>query len=789
MKNFYFLAIFFISVIVNAQFTKIMDLTGTLTQDMFAPINNYNVWNNKIFYHKPAADNTIYIMVTDGTVAGTQVVKNIPFPAGSTSMIVNSYKPAGNGIYIKINYMANNNLFDEVWFSDGTAANTVKVSTNSRAHIGGLSHTATINNFNRPHQPSHLGNIFYFWRSADGNGANTTMYLWKSDGTASGTMQAATAVHYPFDNQMSDEYFDMGLIYNGDYYFLGQDVSSNLVKNKLYKLNGGNPSIIASFSEITRMGTVFKGNMYFLAKKDFGTNSGYTQREVFKSDGTTAGTGVFVNLNGSNDGQSYLDSFSFHKTTDYMFIGSANNNVFATDGYTSALIPLYTGTTYSADGFYYDDKNVFFIRKSSDTNLYDSFSYSLPDFTKKIITKRFYNSTVGQVLNGTLWIANKPSYSSYYYTPWRSAGSDDTTLATTNSYNFATNFVLLNSVLHGFSSYFGMNTSLWRFDPNFTFTNTYGDNNWGNPNNWTAKNTPLNYDDVTIPASQTPQITGNAFANNLTVSSPINLTSGNLNVGGNLNLGSSVTLNNNNLNLIGSNSQISNGNATNYIVTNGTGTVNVENLNTAKGTVNLPIGTATNYNPVSISNSGTSDTFSVKVSDGISNTSNGAVNATWDIAETTAGGSDVSLTLGWNASQQNATFNSGNAKVGHFVNGAWTEENSGMVSGSGPYSISATGISSFSPFAVMNFTALGTVDFTKSEISVYPNPFTEILNAEVKENATLSIFDLSGKLVSIHLLKKGRNEINKAELQSGVYVYQIKNIKREVVSSGKIIKK
>ena len=89
----------------------------------------------------------------------------------------------------------------------------------------------------------------------------------------------------------------------------------------------------------------------------------------------------------------------------------------------------------------------------------------------------------------------------------------------------------------------------------------------------------------------------------------------------------------------------------------------------------------------------------------------------------------------------------------------------------------------------MNFAALGTVDFTKSEISVYPNPFTEILNVEVKENATLSIFDMSGKRVSIHPLNKGRNEINKAELQSGVYVYQIKNAKGEMLSSGKIIKK
>ena len=37
----------------------------------------------------------------------------------------------------------------------------------------------------------------------------------------------------------------------------------------------------------------------------------------------------------------------------------------------------------------------------------------------------------------------------------------------------------------------------------------------------------------------------------------------------------------------------------------------------------------------------------------------------------------MSLTLGWNASQQNAAFDSGTAKVGHYLNGNWTEENSG----------------------------------------------------------------------------------------------------------------
>lgn len=89
----------------------------------------------------------------------------------------------------------------------------------------------------------------------------------------------------------------------------------------------------------------------------------------------------------------------------------------------------------------------------------------------------------------------------------------------------------------------------------------------------------------------------------------------------------------------------------------------------------------------------------------------------------------------------------------------------------------------------MNFGALAATDFSKSKVSVYPNPFYESLNISTENGGVVQFYDLSGKLVSIHLLKKGRNEINKAELQSGVYVYQIKNIKGEVVSSGKIIKK
>ena len=163
-----------------------------------------------------------------------------------------------------------------------------------------------------------------------------------------------------------------------------------------------------------------------------------------------------------------------------------------------------------------------------------------------------------------------------------------------------------------------------------------------------------------------------------------------------------------------------------------------------------------------------------------------AFGATWEISEATAGGSNVSLTLCWNTSQQNAAFDSGTAKVGHYLNGNWAEENSGSVLNN---NITATGISSFSPFAVMNFGALAASDFSKSKVLIYPNPFNENLNISTENGGVVNFYDLSGKLVSTSVLMKGTNSLNKSSLAKGVYIYQIKNANDEILSSGKIIKK
>ena len=111
------------------------------------------------------------------------------------------------------------------------------------------------------------------------------------------------------------------------------------------------------------------------------------------------------------------------------------------------------------------------------------------------------------------------------------------------------------------------------------------------------------------------------------------------------------------------------------------------------------------------------------------------------------------------------------------------------MSGNNPYTITGSGISSFSPFAVMNLGALATADPLKKNISVYPNPFRDVLTVTAEERSTVHFYDMSGKMVGSHALVKGTNVLSPAALKPGVYLYQVKNTSGTVIASGKVIKK
>lgn len=127
----------------------------------------------------------------------------------------------------------------------------------------------------------------------------------------------------------------------------------------------------------------------------------------------------------------------------------------------------------------------------------------------------------------------------------------------------------------------------------------------------------------------------------------------------------------------------------------------------------FPVGAGTSYNPAILNNAGTADNFEVTVKATIDNAVTDAtkvVNRQWTINEQAAGGSNVTLKLGWLAADQASGFNPANPVVIARWTGAAWQSTTATVTGAGtvadPYIATASGFTAFSPFIVANAAAL-----------------------------------------------------------------------------------
>ena len=128
------------------------------------------------------------------------------------------------------------------------------------------------------------------------------------------------------------------------------------------------------------------------------------------------------------------------------------------------------------------------------------------------------------------------------------------------------------------------------------------------------------------------------------------------------------------------------------------------------GAISFPVGTSSSYNPVVLTNSGTTDNFSVKVINNVFDSysgetgsltvNNNAVNKTWFIKEETVGGSNSSITLQWNSLDELSGFSNANSYVSRNSGTAWLASPSGSASGSNPYTRTLTGVNTFNAFGV-----------------------------------------------------------------------------------------
>lgn len=168
-----------------------------------------------------------------------------------------------------------------------------------------------------------------------------------------------------------------------------------------------------------------------------------------------------------------------------------------------------------------------------------------------------------------------------------------------------------------------------------------------------------------------------------------------------------------------------------YIISNGTGFL--RQYVTASNRV-FPIGTSSAFTPVTLNNAGTADYYSARVFpdvrvSGLTGATipqiNDCVNITWDIAENVAGGSNLSVTPSWGAALEGPSFSRAHCGVGHFTGGSWDGQTEGAASGTNPYSITRSGITSLSAFAVGDLESPMAipVDIRLSSVAYLEGPF------------------------------------------------------------------
>jgi hypothetical protein len=174
-----------------------------------------------------------------------------------------------------------------------------------------------------------------------------------------------------------------------------------------------------------------------------------------------------------------------------------------------------------------------------------------------------------------------------------------------------------------------------------------------------------------------------------------------------------ITLGNNDL-ILGANATIPAFGATSYVITNGTGSLQMQVP--ANTTWTFPVGSSGSYLPATIqlSAASTIDNFKVRVSPNIyggytagndpvgSGITSNVVNATWTVSELVAGGSDATIKLQWNAANEAGGFNRTTSRFGQYTNNVWVLDTVAAAQGSDPFTLTKSGVTAFGPFGVIN---------------------------------------------------------------------------------------
>ncbi|MBE9092297.1 hypothetical protein IQ232_22035, partial [Microcystis aeruginosa LEGE 11464] len=235
--------------------------------------SNLTAMGNTLFFTARDGVNGYELWKSDGTAAGTVLVKDIR--PGSYSSNPSNLTAVGNTLYFTADDGVNGT---ELWKSDGTAAGTVLV----KDILPGSPWFAF---WSSPRNLTAVGSTLYFIADDDVNGFE----LWKSDGTAAGTVLVKDI------NPSSFGVIPGDLTAVGNTLFFYADDNVNGIE--LWKSDGTAAGTVlvadiipGSYRSEPGNLTAVGNTLFFTARDDV------NGRELWKSDGTAAGTVLVADI-------------------------------------------------------------------------------------------------------------------------------------------------------------------------------------------------------------------------------------------------------------------------------------------------------------------------------------------------------------------------------------------------------------------------------------------------------------------------------------------------------------
>jgi len=257
--------------------------TGTATNGTpnSSNIQYFTAYKGKVYFRaRTGATSNNELWVTDGTAAGTIMVKDIR--AGTTGGNPLYLTVFGSYLYFTANNGTNGN---ELWRSDGTTNGTVLFKD---IRPGTVSSSPYNNNQNTGvNRFAVMGNAFYFRANDGSNGTE----LWKSDGTVNGTIlvkdiRTGTAASSPnsitFDGKKTI-YFTANNGTTGTELWKSDGTANGTVLVR--DINGSGNSAPGYYAPSLLGGVVFRAN------------DGGKGIEPWFTDGTASGTKLLTDIN------------------------------------------------------------------------------------------------------------------------------------------------------------------------------------------------------------------------------------------------------------------------------------------------------------------------------------------------------------------------------------------------------------------------------------------------------------------------------------------------------------